>query len=88
MENKKHLAVVSILIKDRQSHAPDVNRLLSEYGHLILARLGVNVARACLDHCSGLISVVVEGGAAEIHELTKKLDDLYGIVAKSSIMTE
>lgn len=88
MTTKKQLGTITILIKDRQTHAPDVNRLLSDAGHLIIARLGVNVQRSCVTDCTGMITVAVEGTAKEINDLTKKLDKLYGIVAKTSIMTK
>ena len=86
--NKKHLATITILIKDRQMHAKNVNEMLTENGNLIMARLGVNVQKSCVDHCVAMITVAVEGTAKEINDLTKKLDNLYGIVAKSNIMTE
>ena len=88
MSEKKHLATVSILVKDRQSHAGDVQTILTKHGHLILARLGVNVQRACIEHCTGFITVAVEGTAKEISAMTKELDELYGIVAKECLMTE
>ena len=88
MPNKKQLATITILVKDRQTHSADVNKMLSEFGHHVIARLGVNVQRTCIEHCTGLITVAVEASSKEIKDLTKKLDDLYGIVAKSSVMTE
>lgn len=88
MTNKKKLATITIVVEDRQTHAPDVNRILSEAGHIIIARLGVNVSRTCVSNCTGMITVAVEGTTKEIKDLTKRLDDLYGIVAKCSIMTK
>ena len=88
MPDKKHLATITILVKDRQTHAKDVQQLLTDYGHLIMARLGVNLQRSCVKHCTGMITVAVEGTAQEINELVKKLDKLYGITAKASMMTE
>jgi metal-responsive CopG/Arc/MetJ family transcriptional regulator len=85
---KKHLATITILIKDRQTHAKDVQEILTENGHFIMARLGVNVQRSCITNCTGLISVAVEGTAKQINDLAKKLDSLYGIVAKACIVTE
>ena len=87
-KKKNQLGTITIMVGDRNSHAQDVNKILSEAGELIIARLGVNVKRTHVDHCSALITVVVEGGKKEIADLTKKLDKLYGIVAKSSIVTE
>jgi metal-responsive CopG/Arc/MetJ family transcriptional regulator len=88
MAEKKQLGAITILIKDRQMHAKDVNQLLTDAGHLIIARLGVNVQRSCVANCTGMITVAVEGTAKEINSLAKKLDKLYGIVAKANIMTE
>ena len=85
---KKHLATITILIKDRQIHAKDVNEMLTKNGHLIMARLGINVQKSCVKHCTGMITIAVEGTAQEINDVTKNLDELYGIVAKSNIMTE
>ena len=85
---KKYLATITILIKDRQTHAKDVNEMLTKNGHLIMARLGVNVQKSCVKHCTGMIAIAVEGTAKEINDLTKNIDELYGIVAKSNIMTE
>ena len=86
--NKKHLATVTILIKDRIVHAKDMNEMLTQNGHLILARLGVNVQKSAVEHCNGIITIVLEATASEISRLTKELDELYGVVAKSSIMTD
>jgi metal-responsive CopG/Arc/MetJ family transcriptional regulator len=87
-KKKIQLGTITIMLGDRNSHAQEVNKLLGEAGHLIIARLGVNVERTHVDHCSALITVVVEGGKTEISDLTKKLDKLYGVIAKASIVTE
>lgn len=88
MPDKKHLATITILVKDRQSHSADVNKMLTENGHMIIARLGVNVQRACIEHCTGMITLAVEATSREIKDLTRKLDELYGIVAKSIVVTD
>ncbi|MCK4891715.1 MAG: hypothetical protein KAS78_03545 [Candidatus Pacebacteria bacterium] len=85
---KKHLATITILVKDRQTNSENVNKMLTENSHLIMSRMGVNVQRSCIENCTGMIAVAVEGTAKEINDLTKKLDGLYGIVAKASVMTE
>lgn len=86
--NKKHLATITILVKDRQKASVDLQKLLTENGHMIMARLGVNPQRACIKNCTGLVAIVVEGQAKDINSLTKKIDKLYGIVAKSVIVTK
>jgi putative iron-only hydrogenase system regulator len=87
-KKKNQLGTITIMLGDRTTHAQDVNKILSEAGHLIIARLGINVERTHVEHCSALITVVVEGSKKDITDLTKKLDKLYGVVAKSSIVTE
>ena len=86
--NKIHLGTITILVKDRQVHAKEMNQMLTDHGHIIMARLGVNVQKSCVEHCTGMISIAVEGTAKEINDLTEKLDKLYGIVAKANIMTD
>ncbi len=88
MPDKKHLGVITILVKDRQMHAKEVQDILTDNGHLVMARMGVNVQKSCVENCTGLIAVAVEGTAKEINNLTKKIDSLYGIVAKSNIVTD
>lgn len=88
MPAKKHLATITILVKDRQTHSQDVQRILTENGHLIMARLGVNPQRSCITNCTGLIAIAVEGTSKQINDLTRKLNKLYGIVAKKNIMTD
>lgn len=88
MTEKKQLGVITILIKDRQMHAKDVQQMLTDAGHLIMARTGVNVQRSCVEHCTGLIMVAVEGTVKQINDLTKQLNGLYGIVAKDNIVTD
>lgn len=88
MPPKKHLGTITILVKDRKMHAKDVQRILTDNGNIIMARLGVNLQRSCIKHCTGLITVAVEGTAKQISDLTEEIDSLYGIVAKKSVVTE
>ncbi|MDD3607223.1 MAG: hypothetical protein PHQ20_00265 [Candidatus Moranbacteria bacterium] len=86
--SKNHIASIAILVKDRKTNSKEVNRILTENGHLILARLGVNLQRHCIENCAAMITITVEGSPDEIKNITKQLDKLYGIVAKTNIMTE
>ena len=85
---KNHVGTITILIKDRHAQAPDVNGILTDHGHIILARLGVNLQPRCIEHCTAMISVAVQGSAKQIKDLTTQLDEIYGIVAKSNILTD
>jgi putative iron-only hydrogenase system regulator len=88
MAAKRHLASITILIKDRHEHSVDVQRILTEHGNVILGRMGINPSRTCIEHCTGIISVIIEGTSKDIKALAKKLDDYYGVVAKLNIMTD
>lgn len=88
MANKKYLGTITILVKDRQMHAKDVQQMLTDNGHLVIARMGVNVQPACIENCTGLITVALKGSIKEIKELGKKIDALYGIVAKTVILND
>jgi metal-responsive CopG/Arc/MetJ family transcriptional regulator len=78
------LATISILATDRQAISNELNKVLTENGHLIMSRLGVNVQRNCLDHCMGLIILAVEGDGPKIAELEQKLKSLPHLVIKMS----
>ncbi|NTW75569.1 MAG: hypothetical protein HGB34_01580 [Candidatus Moranbacteria bacterium] len=83
---KNHIATVTILVKERETHAGKINEILSRHGNNIISRLGVNLGRAGVQNYSGLITVVIEGTSADIKALTDELDGLYGIVALASIL--
>jgi metal-responsive CopG/Arc/MetJ family transcriptional regulator len=86
--NKEILATITILLTDRQSNHSSMNQLLSENGHLIMARLGVNVQKKCLEHCTGLIVVAVEGEREKIQALTDSLNRIEGLKAELVVMAE
>ena len=85
-KQKLRLATITILVKDRRSNSVGVNRILTKNGHIIMARLGVNVERHCVSNCLALITVAVEGAAGDIARIAKELNRLKGISAKDSTM--
>ena len=82
------LATISILTTDRQAVSSELNKILTDAGHLIIARLGVNVQRNCFEHCTGLITLAVEGDGPKIAELEQKLKALIHTNVKLTIMKE
>lgn len=85
---KKYLATITILSNDRQSNSVEIQKILTANGHVIMARMGVNVQKSCISNCTALIAVAVEADKKEIDSLTKQLDKIYGVTAKSSVMTK
>ncbi len=88
MAVKKHLGTITILLKDRHNYAVDAQQIFTEYGKMIMGRMGINPSRSCVKNCTGLITLTVEGTAKEINDLNKKINKLYGVVAKKIIITE
>ena len=88
MTIKKHLGTITILLKDRHNYAIETQKIFTDYGHIIMARMGVNPARTCFKNCTGVITLIVEGTSKEISDITKKLNKLYGVVAKKIIITD
>jgi hypothetical protein len=84
---KIYIATITILIKDRHAHIAPVNKLLTEYGHIVIARLGVSLERQCLKGCTGLISIAAEGTKLEIEALTKKINKLKNTKAKNTFIS-
>lgn len=82
------LATISILATDRQAVSGELNKILTDFGHLIMSRLGVNVQRNCFEHCLGLIILAVEGDGPKIAELEQKLKALPHLNVKMSVMRE
>ncbi|HBB37419.1 MAG: hypothetical protein UX02_C0001G0319 [Candidatus Moranbacteria bacterium GW2011_GWC1_45_18] len=85
-KKKMHLATITIFVSDRKGLSASVNRILTNNGRLIMARLGVNVQRHCVQNCLALIVVAAEGTAKEIDALAKELNKLKGIKAKTCFL--
>jgi len=85
---KEYLATITILVEDRQANAMALNEFLTEKGHLVLARFGIQLQPKCIANCTGLITLVVEGEKKEIDEMVKKINSLKGILAKACVISE
>ena len=77
---EERLGVVGIVIDDR-SMAQEVQKVLSEFADIIVARTGVP------DKSSGksVISLIVRGSVEQVSALCGKLGRLRGIHAKSAL---
>lgn len=71
-----------ILIDKRREEAPEVQKVLTEFGCLVKTRLGIH--DGVLDQCSntGLIILELVGNASEQEELSMKLNALDGVKSK------
>lgn len=77
----KRLGFVGIIIEDRKKCAEKVNRILTEYGDIIIARTGIPYFQK---HCC-VITIVVDATTDEVGQLTGKLGMLDGVSVKSAL---
>lgn len=78
---KSRIGIISIIIYDRNSSAKLINALLSEYGNIIIGRMGIPHE---LRHIY-IISVTVEGSIEQIGALTGKLGMIPHVSVKSHV---
>ena len=74
------IGVIGIIITDRKVFQ-DVQSLLSEFGDIILGRMGIPER----EHGIHAISIVVEGPNEKISALSGKLGRLNNVVVKSAV---
>jgi putative iron-only hydrogenase system regulator len=77
----KRVGFVGIIIHDRKKWAEEVNRVLSEFGEIIVVRTGVPHVR---DQYS-VIMLVVDATTDQVGALTGKLGTLAGVSVKSML---
>ncbi|AQS58088.1 TM1266 family iron-only hydrogenase system putative regulator [Desulforamulus ferrireducens] len=79
MENS--VGGVVIVVEDREKLAPKVNAILTEYGELIVGRVGLPYR----ERNKYVITVVVDGDSAVVGEMVEKLQALGEIQVKVAL---
>jgi putative iron-only hydrogenase system regulator len=77
----KRLGFVGIIIEDRKNQAQQVNNVLSEFGEVIAARVGLPYKEK---NCC-VITLIVDATTNELGALTGKLGAIKGISVKSAL---
>ena len=77
----KRTGFIGIVLSDRSS-APRVNTLLSQFGSLIRARIGVPDEESA----AAVIGLIVEGDNDGLGQLTARLGSLPGVQVKSALV--
>lgn len=77
---EKRLGFVGIILSDRKKSAEKVNKILSEYGEHIVARMGLPYSRR---GCA-VITLIVDATTDEMGTLTGKLGAVAGVAVKSA----
>ncbi|SNX55276.1 TM1266 family iron-only hydrogenase system putative regulator [Thermoanaerobacterium sp. RBIITD] len=80
---KNRLAVIGILIQNREMSSEKVNHVLSEYGDIIVGRMGIPYRERGIS----IMAIIVDGTTDDIGALTGKLGNIEGVKVKSAITT-
>ncbi|WP_041589522.1 TM1266 family iron-only hydrogenase system putative regulator [Thermoanaerobacterium thermosaccharolyticum] len=80
---RNRLAVIGILVQNRELTSEKVNRILSEYANIIVGRMGIPYKERNVS----IISIIVDGTTDDIGALTGKLGSIEGVKVKSAITT-
>lgn len=78
---EKRIGVVSIIVTSRKNQAGEVNEILSDYGDMIIGRMGLPYAPKNIN----IISLIIHGSTDEIGAMTGKLGLLPGVQVKSAL---
>ncbi len=78
---ERRLGVVGIVIADRKAMASRVNQILSEYGDIIIGRMGL----PCPQRGLNIITLIVDATTDQIGALTGKLGMIAGVTVKSTL---
>ncbi len=75
---------IVIIIKDRIHCAPKLNKLLSDFSDIILARVGLPFKEKGVH----IINLIINGSTDQIGALTGKIGALEGVTVKSILAKE
>jgi len=77
----KRIGFVGIIVEHREEVADKMNHILTEFGHLIVARTGFPYK----DRGVSVISLVLDATTDELGSLTGRLGNVKGISVKSAL---
>ncbi|MFA5287646.1 MAG: TM1266 family iron-only hydrogenase system putative regulator [Candidatus Omnitrophota bacterium] len=81
---EKRLGFVGVIIHNRKKAAPLVNHVLTEFGELIIGRMGIPHVKKELS----VIVLIVDASTDELGALTGKLGKISGVSVKSALSKE
>ena len=78
---EKRLGFVGIIIHNRKKAAPEVNSILTEFGDLVIGRMGIPHVKKELS----VIVLIVNANTDGLGALTGKLGKISGVSVKSAL---
>lgn len=81
---KKNICIVGMLVNEKSKQAPEVQKVLSKYGNLILHRSGIPYSE-----CDrGIINLTIKATESELEELKGELGKIEGLKFASLCLVE
>lgn len=81
MDKENRIAVIGIVVSNREEAAKKVNDILSNYGDIIVGRMGLPYKEREIS----VMSIIADGTNDEIGALTGKLGNIKGIKVKVAL---
>ena len=81
MDKENRIAVIGIVVNNREESARKVNDILSSYGNIIVGRMGIPYKERDIS----VMSIIADGTNDEIGALTGKLGSIKGIKVKVAL---
>ena len=78
---EKHLGAVVVIVKQREEAAPKVNEILTQFGEIVVARMGFPYEKRGVN----VITLIVDGTNDEIGALTGKLGSFKSVTVKTTL---
>ncbi len=78
---EKRVGFVGIIVKDRKKDAAKVNEILTEFGDIVVGRIGLPYRERGVS----VIAVIVDGSTNDIGSMTGKLGMLDDVTVKSAL---
>ena len=78
---EKRVGFVGVVIENREKNADMVNKILSDYGEIIVARVGIPYKQKNVS----VITLVVDTDSNMVGALTGKLGAISGVNVKSAL---
>ncbi len=78
MDENTRIAIIGIIISERKDAAKKVNDILSNYGDIIVGRMGLPYK----DRGISVLSIIVDGSNDQIGAISGKLGNISGVKAK------
>lgn len=78
---EKRLGVIGIVVEERENAAGRVNTILSEFGHVVVGRMGIPYRERGV----AVIALIVDGSTDEIGALTGRLGAVSGVNVRSAL---